>query len=638
MALALLLLATNVSFSAPAARVENLLPNLANALGRKMESAPECRDEVLLIDVKDVDPSLLLKKVAEAADAEWQTKPDGTLLLTRPVQRVSKERAAAISERATELTALLTELREQTDALPAFDVKEAQLLMEAFRKLGDQPVLMPPRGGSPANRLAARVLSRLPVDDLAAMHDGDRLVFTSRPTPWQRGLPNGLQADIAQFAKDQALWASQAGGTGQGNNLAADTETGQPPFALHVRVTHYSDVSPAGASVTILDRNGRAFLQAQAMVLSKGFQKYLALQVPGSLWDLPAEDAAWGEATSLNYRAGTRPPSADLVGKTIRPDKFDPLSFVIGPTLVETARRRGHGIVANLPDVLMGEVEVRDGKVDLNAVERKLALDAIHHDGTGPIELVVPGDPLRAREMRVNRHALANLASAVHAQGMLRLDDLADYAAVTPVMVRGWDGLSFYTVRILLPRAERLAQLADGRFLRLYGNLSPAQRKSLRNGQVSGSTLSPAGKAALMDLVLNGGLRSTDPQGVWRTSPYQPDVSLDPTALLPASGVAGFFIKGLSQISPALIAGSPESGKYSAWTHVLVDNPNEPLTVLEGSELWPGEVETLSLEVGTNAAAWNGFLMDHRVRMDGPPTPPEKLPPGLRPTFRPFEP
>lgn len=242
-----------------------------------------------------------------------------------------------------------------------------------------------------------------------------------------------------------------------------DSATGQPPFSLHVKVTRYSDISPGGLSLTIIDRSGRAFLRADAMLLSKGFQKYAALKVPGALWDLPADSAAWGEATSLNYRSGTKLPSPEMIQKVIRPDQFEPLSFVLGPALAETARRRGHGLVANLPDILMGEAEVRDGKVDLNELERRLALAAVRHDDTGPIELVVPGDPLRAREIRVDRHALASLASAVHAQGMLRLDDLANYAAATPVMVRGWEGLSFYTIRILLPRAERLAQSADGR-------------------------------------------------------------------------------------------------------------------------------------------------------------------------------
>lgn len=642
MALAYLLLATNVSFSGPAARIENLLPDLGVALKRKLEAAPECRNEVLLIDVKDVDADLLLKKVAAAADAQWQTKPDGTLILTRPPEMVSKERNRILAERTAELQRLQSDLRAKTDALPAFDPKEAQTILEGMQKPDGQPSFTPFRGGVPGNRLAARILSRLPANVLATMREGDRMVFATRPTPWQRALPGGLEKDLAQFAKDQDVWAATASGTDPGSgpmpmeHPVLSSTVGRPPFSLQVKVTHYSDLSPASADVIVSDRTGKPFLRTNALLVTKGIEKYTAPRAAGEPWNLPAEGAAWGRATDLNYRGGTQLPPRGLIEKATQPDKYEPLSFVIGPSLAESARRRGHGIVANIPDILLGSLEVHDGKVDLNALERQLVLHDVRHDDAGPIELVASDDPLNDRSDRVDRHALAALARALRLTGMARLDDLAAYAAATPAVVRGWDGLSFYTIRILLPRAERIAQMTDARTMRFYGMLSPAQRQSLRGGRLNAVALSPGARSALQDLMLNGDLRpATTPQNA---GPFGADVAFEPTRILPASGVLNFAVTGQSTVNSGLIAGSPEHNEYAAWTHILTAYPNRPMAVMEGSELWPGKVENLSLEFTLNGINWQTSLQDCRVRLDTPPTSPDRLPDGLQITFRPFDP
>ncbi len=86
-------LTEKVSFSVPAARLENLLPELGKAVGVPMEAETATKDEVVLVRVKDMPLQTLMAKIAEVSGAEWEEK-QGVYRLGRSIDLLRKQERA----------------------------------------------------------------------------------------------------------------------------------------------------------------------------------------------------------------------------------------------------------------------------------------------------------------------------------------------------------------------------------------------------------------------------------------------------------------------------------------------------------------------------------------------------------------
>lgn len=236
-----------------------LIPRLAEVTGRKLEFAPELKDEVLLIAVKEVPVDELLERVATATSATWSKLKDGKLILTRPKGTEDEQRKAWLEERVTRLKAMVDQFR--ANALPKPQPLTDQDSELILRRMSSTP-LQPPFADQaqfalmrslheklPAGRLFARLMGSIDLHKVAEAKPWERVVFCSRPTKAQHPFSKGIAEAVGLLAEEQRRFAKTAGAMSSLPIVLPETGGASAEF-----FTSPVTETPAEVRLSVLDR------------------------------------------------------------------------------------------------------------------------------------------------------------------------------------------------------------------------------------------------------------------------------------------------------------------------------------------------------------------------------------------------
>jgi hypothetical protein len=231
-----------------------------------------------------------------------------------------------------------------------------------------------------------------------------------------------------------------------------------------------------------------------------------------------------------------------------------------------------------------------------------------------------------------DRFACRKLLGSALETGYFTLDALAEYAKDADP---SWNALAFQMARILLPRSERILQELDWKPLRIYAELSPAQRRSLLNGEtVSTMALSNRAKKEILDACTTVGFGSYE-NGVFfagrRLNQSPSRFQEEPTVFL-ADGIPAGELRSKTTAEEDLLVGT-RSGKYVAWTRFATPESlrsqmqDEREVFSSADDFWLGKSITLDLNLGLLPGVELRMKMNERqFDLRKPPTKLKDLP------------
>ncbi|MBS1716020.1 MAG: hypothetical protein JST30_16965 [Armatimonadetes bacterium] len=546
-----------VDFTMAASPLEKVVAKLSETTGKRLSVSPTLAQEVVLVDVRQSDPSVLTERIALVTGGKWVKTSEGDRL-ELDLESDKKERQTALEQRTKLLADEIAKLGAEAAKQGEFDPQQFQKSLEQARQAMEQARNQggaqggPPQGlqqiggmmnAMPANRAILKLLQALRADDLAKIAPGQRVVYTTAPTRMQRMLPsNGVQV-MRQFAADQnkltesmRTLRQQFGRAGQGANGGAQRQAGTRTIPQTQQQNVQAPPVPSKAFLIVnrVGSNDGLMLQylvsdATGQIIGQGNMNLLGFRPPAAL------PAATGGTTAEKPFAlsdvsmssisafatggrmqggprglGTNVPSGrsqmpELKEALAKPDTFDPLSIHVEETIGVLAKESN--IVALLPDSLLVDsartLSRNPAPSQVQAAfEQQWGLEVVNKDGW---LTVWPARKFEAREARVDRKALAKAIASAKGPAGLRLDDVANYALKAPAGTNG--ALDLAVMRAVDPTAGDVLQQAYGDnrdVLMMYAAMTPQTKAALFEGRrMPATSVSNNASALLADLVYN---------------------------------------------------------------------------------------------------------------------------------------
>ncbi len=487
-------LARPVTFDEPAMPLARLLPALGKTAGVEVVAGNVAKD-VALVRVKERSLGEVLKRLAEEDGAEVEATKTG-FRLVRTAASERKARQAALAARVASIKPALDQTA-QSLAQPA-DEAAYRALLPSLKANRDgawvRSGAKTPRARLPMTRAAMRAILLIPAETLASLQEGDRIVYSNRPTRLQRPLP-ALGGLMKTLAKEQSAWAGAAAKSERvepGSYVEDPFRHVEPldaPPARAVLVVKRTNSSDAAlATLVALDANGEEVGTASYGVESREMQRGMAeFQKPSDPSPVATSLETQTMIDGLPKFDGSGPslPSPAAQALLSTPETRDPLSFGATDLMRDLAGDRP--LVAVLPDMAWFPGLLMDG--GLKRSDRAILATVVDAREEGGWLLARPREPETARRNRVDRAALGRFIRAIVAQKRVPLDAYAAYA---------WTASDAPSDVVGVPMAMMLAggtfnPDVDWASLRLFGSLSPTDRKAmLAGGTKEWATMSAA--------------------------------------------------------------------------------------------------------------------------------------------------
>ena len=551
-----------------------LVAEVAKATGRHLEVSPTLSTEVLMVCVSNAGVSDVLAKLALAATATWEPMEGGMRLVPDGAARTLE----ASAERARRRKALDDGMRKKAETTKAQTPAGPEAAMAAMFTGGT--------GGVNA------FVPMLDPAALAAMEDGDRIVFATRPTAAQlplRGDPSRVVTDL--IAKHNQQARSMAGSAGElpeamsamlkgplGDRFRTMSQIIQ---AAPVKITVAASKGALGMfgesgldirlELRAYGANGAVILEevgsvdTDIMAIAASMQPPKPKPIAATATPIVYSDEAKALAsvsTPQNFQAGLGlgeraaiPPK--LLAYLLNPEKHEPLALVPGEGLIALAKARRKPLVACLPDGAFSSILGNPAPKTVEEVEEALQKGPMRLVPDAEYLVVKAADPVRARRDRIDRAALGTLLRAAADHDAPSLDELAAYAVRSPEPAR--NALSMSVLSLFAPGSmDSLSGAVNWNSLRLYASLSPSQRTSLASGaHVPFNTIGQAGKKALGAMLYGaGGGLTVERNGV------APEDDIIATAMRTAMG--GGAVDALDEPTEAAPNGLPAGGYLQA--------------------------------------------------------------------------
>lgn len=490
-----------IDFECAGAPVPRLVADLAKASGVALVAPTVFKSDVIVLRANQAALKDVMARVADLCAAEWQPKGAGFELVISPEKRRA-EQARERQIRADGFDRALAAERKKMDAQRPWGKDDAESVVVALHEMmkgmgqGDADgsryqALQAVEARAPANRALTRILATLDPRVLAEIPAGDRVVFSTTPNRMQRPMPASVLTAMSGLAAEQNAWASAIAkfpkDPNQGPSMYASSLESSDPYPTKIgkvllAISSRDDPTgstSAGVWLYVVDPKGHTIIRTFGN-LSDPQRRF---EIPKPEPNEPALEASPYAKAIMGVLDGNaalnQPLPADLRDKLLNPEKFEPLALVTGEALVRVAASRHDNLAALLPDysVYVGAFAARENftpSMYLQALPR-MGLDA--NESAGWLTLT-PQLPTKARRDRADRSELGKFLRATIPAGHADLDTLSAYAASVEGDLDYSIGYGF--VQTLLPRS---GDYLDLKFVRLYGQLSPAVRKALEGGQ-----------------------------------------------------------------------------------------------------------------------------------------------------------
>ncbi len=367
----------------------SLFPRLSKETGLTLRLNGDLYNEVVIIKAKDVEPKVLLQKIADATGLAW-TQEAGGYRLSRNFELDQQAQVA---------------FREYT----VNSIKEWQ-------------VNPPSISGSPVDE----VMMAMPPDYLAGITIGGRVVFADRNNRNQTAMPNTVRSLATQLVAEQ-------------NQLIIDNlqlnydrrpsealknilDNAKKPIAKVILVVRRNSLDSWTLNVQGLDQIGAtraSFTGSYAMPTVAPTNANVL-----SDWKLPEDSAAH---TNLRIISGSSDNPSDkslLLKYALDPVNNEPLSLAIGPALLASAPQ-SQNFVACVPDEYADRIATSlsfQGPAGLNGTGV-----TVTKDEQGWV-IISPTLKVYNWDTRRDRSALKLIMNKLSTAGVLSINDQADYA------------------------------------------------------------------------------------------------------------------------------------------------------------------------------------------------------------------
>jgi hypothetical protein len=480
-----------IDFHAPGEGLGRAVERLAAQTGRKLYVASSLKDEVVVVHATDVGLEDLLARIADVANAEWRTSASGSVLERTPVKE-RELREQSLARRSRLVTEYLAKFEK--DLAAPFTADDAIAIANGIverAKANDLSPMSPEQRAlwekGPAARLAHRLLLTLDAESLVDVPFGGRRVFGLKPTKLQYALGKGADEAFEQYVAEQNVWAASTSAFTNPEQLnivtnpltrrsaVADVRT---DFLLEVKRTEMD--TPLFCNLLLPSPDGRPSVVYQVIVPSaRNSGVWQALGTVTEVPDVPRlMRTVLRELHNFAIEPG-EPPTQDDLALLYDPSKYDLAGALAESVFAEYYRDKD--LVALLGDNgAMVTPYLFGARGSIERFERYLPdlCDAtLWHDGAWT--LVEPSDPHRETLTRTPRTELRNLLLAARKTGSASFDDLAAFnaklmepsaVAMAHLMVLGVTGW------------QQMGGTGFWHVSRLYGALSPSQRRLLADG------------------------------------------------------------------------------------------------------------------------------------------------------------
>lgn len=505
-----------VSYTADGGSLRTIISDLA--LKNKLPLAVSAKiadNEIVSIRVADVSVTDLVKRIALVTDGTWSLS--GTTWTLEP--DMAKREAQRLAKRAQAIKSLRENLARILAPPKAPPVDP---------KTGKKAEVDPEEdmAYSQSDKLMANLVSRVDLGVIADIPDNGRIVFSNSPTRMQRALniPNDIVAIVVKEHNDEVDAQASAKqeeavdadmqkyeelrkrfGGGE-HKLVKVTEPPVKALLVLERGGMFGDYSIT-CELKVYGQQGNT-LATKQMSLSTGempgrFSDF-ASDVKPSTNDTPpvvkvdpkSTKIVRGEIGSELIKLTQRMSamfmgggdsktelSPKLLEGLLHPEAVDPLSYLAGELLTQTATDRKLNLVAVLPDNIANDTM---SGTSLNTCDEVYRMVKISEDWDMKEEngwwMLTAKDPLAMRKQRSDRPSLGQFCRENQGQPSVRLDSLAKYASrnnpptTTP--------LSAMFLMLVAPSAmQYMYDEHNWGALQLYGSLEPAQLALLQGGQ-----------------------------------------------------------------------------------------------------------------------------------------------------------
>jgi hypothetical protein len=459
-----------ITFECKGEPVSRVLQDLSKATGLHLSTDPDIGREVVIISVTDVPIRDVLTGIAKVTSGQWT---DSYRLQNSPAQMLKQANDLTVKRVAflrKEFVHFLTVRNPQGD-------------MADFRNYDDEGNLA---------FFCGTALITADLSMLANLGPGQRVVYSSAPNSMQLALPALSAEEIRRFItaynKDTTSLAARINADKSApefkvspEKLASQLFSGMPSKVILTAGVRY-----AGQLSTHV-----YFVDSKGMII-RDHDRDFATYESSLTKDQPATKDS-GKTLGLSPLAAeymricekvgdSAKPSPELEAKLLRPDLYDPTSFGLSETILQSAKERKLQLIADVPDELAGP----NSEWQKSSVESSMS--ALEEEGYGISEsaangwlYISPKEPALAREHRFNREALAVFLGKVHDKSNIRLDDLAEYAlhSDAPVFLSpGTTYIGVFAPRIFYWIADQTAFNS----YRFYGMMDSTQKDILAKG------------------------------------------------------------------------------------------------------------------------------------------------------------
>ncbi len=472
-----------ITFSQPAMTLGHLLPKLGEAAGVKMEADKSIKNEVVLVQVKDVAVKDLMAKVAKAACGEWEEQ-DG-----KQVLKLNRDQDRA--ERTADLTSRREQLQQRLSV-------HAEML-----GLGSSSKRLAHYGDG--DQQAYKILALAPVDRIVLLESDETIAFGYPFSGNQIALP----ASCLGIANEM-LSKSPNKLPGNLSKVLIKVSRLGDQIRYEVCLLRNDGIALARCSASLdpvpefpenltpaPPRTAKFTLTNPSAAVSLPEKQRKAIQKIG-LFSLRGQSMAWvsigiGDNMTTAYIDSSFNPkefdklSNEQEDSLRKPDEVDPLSIGLGDALSNLGATQNVNLIACLPDSAecpacldLREQSFTAAKL-LEQASAKWGLDA---DQDGHWLTIRPALPSEARAKRLDREALRELIDHCIGQSPPPLDLLSRYCATQPLVGHNESFESVWLRMNCSEIAKKLYQHVPERCMyRFWGLLSASQRDRIRNGK-----------------------------------------------------------------------------------------------------------------------------------------------------------